>query len=176
MVTFEGQHKNLNSRIFSEKSLVFLTVYLFYSFILSYFFEDENLKYYAIFIEFVLSILFIIITINTFKSIINKVTIDENNVTIIGEIFNNEWKKSIPLNEIKIEAKGNPSRSGLCGVTFYIKIRTKKNSYIINSFQTFTDKQILEIFNEFKKFKGEKIILDEKLYLMRIQEKIEKCQ
>lgn len=176
MITFEGKYKNLKARIFSEEPFAFLFVSIFYSFILSYFFKDENLKYYAYFLELALIILFVILTINTFKTIINKVTFNESNIKLEGEIFNKEWEKVIPLKEIKIEAKGNPSRSGLCDVTFYIKLKSKDNSYIINSFQTFSDKQILEIFNEFKKYKGEKIIIDEKLYLMRIQEKIEKCQ
>lgn len=176
MVTFEGEHKNLKARIFSKKSFAFLFLFIFYSFILSYFFENKNLKYYAYFLELVLLILCIILTINTFKSIINKVIIDESNIKLKGENFKTEWEKVISLKETKIEVKGNSSRSGLSGVTFYIKLKTKDNSYIINSFQTFSDKQIIEIFNEFKKYKEEKIILDEKLYLMRIQEKIEKCQ
>jgi len=176
MITFEGEYKNLKTRVFSEKPFAFLFMFIFYSFILSYFFKDENLKYYAYFLELALLTLCIKLATNAFKSIINKVIIDESNIKLEGEIFNKEWKTVIPLKEIKIEAKGNPSRKGLCGVTFYIKLKTKDNSYIINSFQTFSDEQIIEIFNEFKKYKGEKIIVDEKLYIMRIQEKIEKCQ
>ena len=126
MITFEGEYKNLKARIFSKKPFAFLFVYIFYSFIFSYFFKDENLKYYAYFLELALLILFIILTINTFKSIINKVTIDENNIKLEGEIFNKEWKKIISLKESKIEVKGNPSRSGLRGVTFYIKVKNKR--------------------------------------------------
>ncbi|WPO77635.1 hypothetical protein [Flavobacterium sp. KACC 22761] len=176
MITFEGEYKNLKARIFSEKTFAFLFVFIFYSFILSHFFKDENLKYYAYFLEFALLILCIALAVNTFKSIINVVTIDENKVILEGEVFNNKWEKSIPLKGTRIEVKGNASRSGLSGVTFYINLKNKKNKYNINSFQTFSDEQIIEIFNEFKKYKGEKIIIDERLYIMRIHEKIEKCQ
>lgn len=176
MITFEGDNKDLNARFFSQNSFAFLFVYLLYSFIISLFFKNENLKYYAYFLELILLILFILVTINTSKSIINLVTINENEILLKGEVFNKEWEKSIPLKEAKIEVKGNPSRSGLSGVTFYINLKNEKDKYTINSFQTFSDEQIVEIFNEFKKYKGEKIILDEKLYIMRIQEKIEKCQ
>ncbi|MHC0444897.1 hypothetical protein ACWA1F_05775 [Flavobacterium sp. 3-218] len=175
MITFEGNYKNLKARIFSKRPIGYLFVFIIYSFVLSIFFEDKNLKYYAYFLELVLLVLCIILIKNSFKRIINLVTIDENKITLKGEVFNANWEKSIPLKGTKIEVKGNPSRSGLCSVTFYINLKNGKNKYTINPFQTFSDEQIVEIFNEFKKYKGEKIILDEKLYIMRIQQKIEKC-
>ncbi len=176
MITFEGEYKNLKSRIFSEKPFASLFVFVIYSFVISRFFEDKNLKYYAYFIEFTLLILCIILAVNSFKSIINLVTIDENKIILEGEDFNTKWEKSIPIKGTKIEVKCKSTRGGLCSTTFYIKLKNGKNSYIINSFQTFSDEQILKIFNEFKTYKGEKIIIDEKLDIMRIQEKIEKCQ
>ena len=176
MVTFKGEDKNLKARIFNEETLFFLFLFIIYSFPIFSFFKDENLKYYAYFLEFVLLILCITFAINTFKSIINIVIIDEKQVTLKGELFNTEWEKSLSLKGTKIEVKCKSSRSGLCRTTFYIKLKYEKKSYIINSFLTFSDGQILEIFNEFKKYKGEKIIIDEKLDIMRIQEKIEKCQ
>ncbi|MCV2485406.1 hypothetical protein OD917_10755 [Flavobacterium sp. SH_e] len=176
MITFKGEHKNLRARIFSEQPFAYLFVFVIYTFVISRFFEDKNLKYYAYFLELALLILCIILALNSFKSIINLVTIDENKIILEGEDFNTKWKKSISLKETKIEAKCKGTRGGLCSTTFYLKLKNGKNSYTINSFQTFSDKQILEIFNEFKKYKGEKIIIDEKLDIMRIEEKIEKCQ
>lgn len=176
MITFKGKHKNLKARIFSAQPFAYLFVFVIYSFVISRFFEDKNLKYYAYFLELALLVLCIILVINSFKSIINIITIDENKIILEGEDFNTKWKKSIFLKETKIETKFKSTRGGLCSTTFYLKLKNGKNSYIINSFQTFSDEQILKIFNEFKIHKGEKIIIDEKLDIMRIQEKLEKCQ
>lgn len=176
MITFEGKHKNLKTRIFSQEPLCYLFVFIIYSFVLSIFFEDKNLKYYAYFLELALLTLCVILITNSFKRIINLVIIDENKITLKGEVYNTNWEKSIPLKGTKIEVKCKSTRGGLCSTTFYIKLKNEKNRYIINSFLTFSDQQILDIFNEFKNYKGEKIIIDEKLDIMRIQEKIEKCQ
>ena len=75
----------------------------------------------------------------------------------------------------EIILKSIASRRGICGVIFYLKLKNLRKTYILNSFETYSDKELLEIFNEFKKFKEEKIILDERLVIYRIQEKIEKC-
>ncbi|WP_343697703.1 hypothetical protein [Flavobacterium sp.] len=97
-------------------------------------------------------------------------------ILLEGEIFNNKLTKEINLKETQIELKGIPSRSGLKSVIFYIRLKNKKDYYTINPLNTFSDQQIIEIFTEFKNLKGEKIIMDEKIDLLRIQEKIEKCQ
>ncbi len=176
MITFEGEHKNLKARILSEGPFAYLFVFIIYSFVISRFFEDKNLKYYAYFLELSLLILCIVLAINSFKSIINLVAIDENKIILEGEDFNTKWKKSVSLKETKIEVKCKSTRGGLCSTTFYLKFKNGKKSYIVNSFKTFSDEQILKMFNVFKTSKREKIIIDEKLDIMRIQEKIEKCQ
>lgn len=176
MITFEGAYKNFKARIFSEKSLTYLCVYAFYSFMLSIFFKDDNLKYYAYYLELVFFILFITITIYTSKNIIDKISINENNITLSGEEFNENWEKSLNIKETNIQIKINASRKGICGCNFYLKIKNKKDNYIINSFETFSDEGIMQIFNEFKKYKNEKIIIDERLVILQIQEKLEKCQ
>ncbi|MCD0472007.1 hypothetical protein [Flavobacterium sp. JAS] len=176
MITFEGEYKSFKARIFSQKTLGFLFVFIFYSYIFSRFFEVDTLKYYTYFLEFVFFVLFITVTINTSKNIIDKISIDENNITLSGENFNENWKKSLNIKETNIQIRINASQKGIRGSTFYLKIKNKKDNYTINSFETYTDEGIMHIFNAFKKFKDEKIIIDERLVILQIQEKIEKCR
>ncbi len=128
-------------------------------------------------IEVIFFAIFISVTIyRSKKFFIQKISLDENMILLEGEIFNNKLTKEINLKETQIELKGIPSRSGLKSVIFYIRLKNKKDYYTINPLNTFSDQQIIEIFTEFKNLKGEKIIMDEKIDLLRIQEKIEKCQ
>ncbi len=130
-------------------------------------FLSDNNDYFLLF--------FIIFIIFDCKTNIQKITLDEEKIILEGENFNKKWKKSINLKETKIILKGIPSRNGICNVIFYLKFKNLKNTYTLNKFETFSDEEILEIFNEFKKLKEEKTILDERLVIYRIQEKIEKC-
>ena len=126
-------------------------------------------------IEVLISIILIKFIISKSKTNIHIISFNENNITFDGETFNKKWKKSINIKETKIVLKSLASRRGICSVIFYLKFKNDKETFIINSFETYSDEEILEIFNEFKKLKEEKIILDERLVIYRIQEKIEKC-
>ncbi|MEN2402830.1 hypothetical protein GKZ90_0023790 [Flavobacterium sp. MC2016-06] len=173
MKVFEGEHKTFNERIFRFENLVFLIFFIFLSYLI---FNSDHTLYLAIIYEVILFIIFYVMTINHIKTNIHIITFDENEIILKGERFNQEWKKTLNLKETKIKVRGSTSKYGLRFVTFHIELKNKNNNYIINSFQTFSDEQIIKIFNEFKNLKGEKIIIDEKLDIMRIQKKIEKCQ
>ena len=173
MMTFEGDYKKFPRRFFSVGNLDLLVNYVALS---SLVFVLNFSKIYNIIIALVLLIIFIYYILNRNKSNINRITFEENNILLHGETFNTEWIKKLDIQETSIKIESTPSRSGLSGVTFYLILKNKSNQYIINLFDTFSDEGIIEIFNEFKRLKGEKIIVDEKLILLRIQEKIEKCQ
>lgn len=173
MVTFEGKYKNFYRRFFSLENLDLLINSIVLSSLIIIF---DLSKTYTIIIGLILLIISIYIIINKSKSDINKITFEDNSIVLNGETFNRKWKKLLDIKKTYIEIQSIGSRRGLCGATFYLKLKNKKDTYIINSFETFSDEGIFEIFNEFKNHKGEKIIIDEKLVLSRIQEKIEKCQ
>ncbi|WP_161595765.1 hypothetical protein [Flavobacterium pectinovorum] len=132
--------------------------------------------FFKIIIEIFLLIICGFIIIKRSKSNIDIVTFEENSIVLHGETFNKQWLKSLNIKETNIQIRINASRRGICGATFYLKVKNKKDNYILNSFETFSDEGIMQIFNAFKKFKDEKIIIDERLVILQIQEKKEKCQ
>ncbi|SNR37093.1 hypothetical protein [Flavobacterium sp. ov086] len=173
MITFESEYKNFNRRFFNLNNLAFFIEFTLLSPIILVF----NLSIlYTIIIEAFLLIICVFIIINRSKSNIDIITFEENSIILHGETFNVQWIKSLNIKETNIQIQINASRKGICRATFYLKIKTKKDNYIINSFETYSDEGIMQIFNEFKKFKDEKIIIDERLVILQIQEKIEKCQ
>ena len=173
MITFESEYKNFNQRFFRLSNLFFFIEFILLSPIIIIF----NLSLFlTIIIEALLLIICVFIIINRSKNNIDIITFEENNIILHGETFNTKWLKSINIKESYIEIHSIGSRQGIRGATFYLKIKNKKDNYILNSFETYSDEGIIQIFNEFKKSKEEKIIIDERLVLLRIQEKIEKCQ
>jgi len=173
MITFESEYKNFNQRFFSLSNLAFFIEFTLLSPIIIIF----NLSLFlTIIIEALLLIICVFIIINRSKSNIDIITFEENNIILHGETFNTKWLKPINIKESYIEINSIGSRQGIRGATFYLKIKNKKDNYILNLFETYSDEGIIQIFNEFKKSKEEKIIIDERLVLLRIQEKIEKCQ
>jgi hypothetical protein len=174
MITFESEYKNFNQRLFTIQNLAFGIEFIIYSSLIIFF----NLsQLYTITIGLFLLAICGFIIINRSKSNVDLITFEENRIIINGETFNTKWLKSLNIKETSIEIQSSgSSRQGLRAAIFYLKIKNKKDNYIINSFETYSDEGIIQIFNEFKKFKDEKIIVDERLIILRIQEKIEKCQ
>jgi hypothetical protein len=174
MITFESEYKSFNQRLFTIQNLAFLIEFIIYSSLIIFF----NLsKIYTVTIGLFLFAICGFIIINRSKNNVDLITFEENRIILSGETFNTKWLKSLNIKETSIEIQSSgSSRVGLSGANFYLKVKNKEDNYIINSFETYSDEGIIQIFNEFKKFKEEKIIVDERLVLLRIQEKIEKCQ
>jgi hypothetical protein len=173
MITYESEYINFNQRLFTLRNLAFLIEFIIYSSLIIFF----NLsKFHTIIIELFLLAICVFIIINRSKSNVDLITFEENSIILNGETFYTKWIKSINIKETYIQIQSVGSRQGLCSAAFYLKIKSRTDNYIINSFETYSDEGIIEIFNQFKKFKGEKIIIDERLVILRIQEKIEKCQ
>lgn len=173
MRTFETEFKSFHQRLFNLKTFTFLASFIFFTYLIL------NLKLLthsqSIIIQSLFSLFFIVFIIFESKTNIHKITLNNEKTILEGETFNKKWKKSISIKETKIILKGIPSRNGICSVIFYLKFKNLKNTYTLNKFETYSDEELLEIFNEFKKLKEEKITLDERLVIYRIQEKIEKC-
>ncbi len=173
MRIFETEYKSFHQRLFNLKTFTFLASFIFFTYLILNFkllTPSQSIITQSLFLLF-----FIVFIIFESKTNIHKITIDEEKIILEGETFNKKWTKSIDIKETEIILKSIPSRRGICGVIFYLKLKNLKKTYIVNSFETYSDKELLEIFNEFKKLKEEKIILDERLVIYRIQEKIEKC-
>lgn len=173
MKTFEAEYRSFSQRLFNIINVIYLECLLLFA---SSILVLKLAKPYLIMFEILLFIIFITLIINNSKTNIHRITFHENNIELQGVTFNEEWKKSINIKGTKIFLKSKGSRQGLCGATFFIQLKNATDSFSINRFQTFSDQEIIGIFNKFKKLKEEKIIIDEKLIVNRIQEKIEKCQ
>lgn len=173
MITFESEYKNFNQRFFRINNLFFFIEFILFSPIIIIF----NLSiFFTIIIEIFLVTICIYTIINKSKSNIHIIAFEENNIILHGETFNKKWTKPLNIKETYIQIKCIGSRQGLRGTTFYLKLKSTKDKFLINSFETYSDEGIIKIFNEFKKLKEEKIIIDEKLIILQIQEKIEKYQ
>jgi hypothetical protein len=173
MKTFDAEYRSFFQCLFNIINVIYLEYFILFG---SSVFILKLEKPYLIIFEIVLFVIFILLAINKSKTHINKIIFQENNIELQGVTFNEEWKESINIKTTKIFLKSKGSKQGLCGATFFIDLKNSNNHFIINRFQTFSDQEIIEIFNELKKIKEEKIIIDEKLILNKIQEKIEKCQ
>ncbi|RKR05931.1 hypothetical protein C8C83_5283 [Flavobacterium sp. 90] len=173
MITFESEYKNFNQRFFRINNLFFFIEFILFSPIIIIF----NLSiFFTIIIEIFLVAICIYTIVNQNKSNIHIIALEGNNIVLHGETFNTSWVKALNLKETNIQINCIGSRQGLRGATFYLKLKSTKDNYLINSFDTYSDEGIIQIFNEFKKLKEEKIIVDERIILLQIQEKIEKYQ
>ncbi len=168
MKSFEGKHLNFKQRLFTKYNLAYLVIFIFYSYLCF------TIDYYFIAIESLLFIILIFLITKNSKTYIYKVLFKDENIIFFGERFNKEWKENIKLNEVKIVLKGKPSRN-ICSREYYLCFINKNNRYQLNHLNTFSNEEILKIFNYFKEKKNEKINYDEKYLIERIQEKIDKC-
>ena len=174
MKTFETEYKSFYQRLFTLKTFTILTLFIFYSYLVFKFKPLTTL--YTTILELFILVIFTTYIIYESKTNIHIITFDEEKIILEGETFNKKWEKTINIKETQIILKNIASRNGICGVVFYIKLHHSKIFYTLNKFETYSDDKIIEIFNEFKRLKEEKIIIDEKIILNRIQEKIKKCQ
>ncbi|WP_281637824.1 hypothetical protein [Flavobacterium marginilacus] len=173
MKTFEAEYRSLFQRFFNIINVIYLEYFILFA---SCIFILKPAKPYLIIFGILLFIIFIVLVINNNKTNIHRITFHENTIELQGVTFNEEWKKSISIKGTKIFLKSKSSKQGICGATFYIQLKNTNKKFSLNRFQTFSDQEIIEIFNEFKNRKEEKIIIDKKLIVNRIKEKIEKCQ
>ena len=173
MKIFEGKYLNFRQRLINWKNLVFLFFFFLYSFIIWNFVIIID---YAILAELFCFFGFSAFYIYRSKNNIHKISIDKNIVILNGETFNKKWETIVEIAKIRIVLSTRASRQGICGCEFYIKLKNDNMNYCLSSFNSFSDEELISIFNEFKISKGEKIIINEKLILNRIQEKIIKCQ
>ena len=174
MKIFEGKQVNYIGRLLYLNNLVYIISMLFYSYLIFIFKPINDFKYLLIFL---LSITFLFIYYIKARTIISKISFDDNsNLIIEGETLNKSWIKSIEIKKTKISIISEGSKIGICGAQFYLDFKYKKENFKLNYFQNFSDNEIIKIFEEFKMIKEEKIIVDEKLVMNRINEKIKKCQ
>ena len=171
MKEFKGIYLNFTSRLLFRKE--YIIVFIFHTYLI---FNFPLIKNYNILIEIIFFLIITKLLIFKTKSIVYKISFNENNVILLGENFNKKWKKIISLEEIRLVLKSESSRAGLRSAIFYIQLKSGKLNHDINVFSNFKDEQIIEIFDEFKLRKVEKITLDERLIILRLKEKIIKCQ
>ena len=172
MTEFRGEYKNFWQRFFTLRNLdYFINYFVATSLIVIFNLE----KIYTIIIGSALLIISVYFTIYKSRNNIHLIAFEKNTIILFGETFNTQWKKVLDIKKTNIELKCIASRQ-VCGTMFYFTLKNVKNSYNVNLFNTFSDEKIIQMFIEFKNNKKEKIIIDEKLIIIRIQNKIEKCQ
>jgi len=109
------------------------------------------------------------------KNYLYSITFDKNKLIFNGETFNKKWVEKLEIQKTEIRLKINSSKR-FCNIQYKVEFLQNNKKYIINNFNTFSDSDLIIIFTEFKKIKGEKIIIDESLILNKIKDKIDKCQ
>ena len=173
MKSFQGKKFSLIQRLLYVRNLIYIISLFFYSYLILIFKPVNDYKFLLIFL---LSIFLLLKFYLKTRLIINKITFENNNILFEGDKFNTTWKKSIEITNSEIFIISEGSKTGICGAKFHLKFKNKKDNYILNYYQNFSNHELVKIFKEFKSIKEEKIIIDEKLLLNRIQEKIVKCQ
>jgi hypothetical protein len=97
-----------------------------------------------------------------------EVEFQDDTVIINGFNFNSSWKEEIKIQDSKIEIHSR--RTGYTNVDYYLSVISKKKRVDINRSFHWDYLILINIFQEFKRIKGEKIIFDEK-YFLNIMEK-----
>lgn len=129
---------------------------------------------YLIAVLFPLFILFVllIITLNESKKYIYEVRIDSNEIKFYGYDFDKEWIEKCQIKDVAIQISEHRSKSG--GIIGYCIIFKNANKKVtINKLYNWNNFTLYKLFTEFKKEKGERIIIDEKSLLDGIKKRAE---
>lgn len=140
---------------------------------LFYFRDINNVNYKPIgYITLGMGIYFLAFSIINSKIFINNITIVDSKMIVTGYNFNSPWKETFDIKTSNIEIKHKSQGRG--NIEYYLKIISidKKDLVTINHSLNWKHETLLKIFKEFKRIKGEKIIMAEKDVLKLIEKKI----
>ena len=144
----------------------FLTLACFILFIFVYIRQDDFKSIMLTIL--VLGIIYGILGLYMARQFVNEVEFQDDILIVTGFNFNSQWRDELKISNSKIEI--HSKRTGYTNVDYYLRIISKKKRLDINRSFNWDYSTLIDIFNEFKRIKEEKIILDEK-YFLDIMEK-----
>lgn len=171
MHKIEAKHISFNLRLFNINNFIILEIFLILCPV-AFFIPNIISKIFYLFSLILISLVY---WINKTKKCLNSITFHKDELILNGETYNKKWIEKIEIQKTKINFKIHSSKR-ICNTKYQIEFIQNNKKFIANNFNTFSDSDLIIIFTEFKKIKGEKIIIDENLVLNKIKEKIDKCQ
>ncbi|RXR18875.1 hypothetical protein [Flavobacterium stagni] len=130
-----------------------------------------NLLITILFPLFILSVL-ILITLNTTKKYIYEVRINSDEIKFYGKKYDKDWNEKFKINDIDIQIIEHKSKVGnVLGYSIIFKSPSRKVT--VNKLFNWNNFTLYNLFIEFKKAKGEKIIIDENSLLTGIKKRAE---
>lgn len=124
-----------------------------------------------LFILFFLSI-FLFITYDESKEFVYKIEFENENINIFGSNFDNDWIEKFEIKKVDIQIKVRVSKTGSV-IGYSIVFKSAKKKITVNKLNNWNNFDLHQIFTEFKRLKGEKIIIDEKSLIDGIKKKAE---
>jgi hypothetical protein len=160
------KYLSFGTRIRKEFLAVFVVVTLI---ILYNYFAGKSEIGFSVIMILGFGIVYMAISAINAWTFVNEVKITEGKIIVGGAHINSHWKKEFDIanSEIKIKSKGR----GRGNIGYYLRISSQYHSVDINRTFNWDYPSLLTIFYEFKRIKGEQIILDEKYFLDIIETK-----
>ena len=132
--------------------------------------RNESSKWISILFPVFILFVIIIVTFIASKKYIYEVRIDSNEIKFYGYNYNKEWYEKFKIKDVNIQIIEHKSREG--GIVGYSIIFKSANRKItINKLYNWNNFTLHKLFIEFKKAKGEKIIIDENSLLDGIKKR-----
>jgi len=143
----------------------FLGLFLFVVAIILYNYFTKGQSDFGLYFLMILvfSIVYSLIQFYNSRQFINEVKFLDDKMIITGYNFNSRWEAELKLADSKIEIKSKGQ--GRSNVEYFLRIKSKERTFDINKSFNWDYFSLLDIFHEFKRVKGEKIIFDEKYFL-----------
>ena len=128
----------------------------------------------------IISILFILfflfvslyITYDESKEFVYKIEFENEKINIFGSNFDNDWIEKFEIKKVNIQIRKRVSKTGSV-IGYMIVFKSAKKKITLNKLYNWNNFALHQIFTEFKKLKGEKIIIDEKSLIDGIKKKAE---
>ncbi|MBF4465156.1 hypothetical protein [Flavobacterium sp. LC2016-12] len=115
---------------------------------------------------------FLFITYDESKEFVYKIEFENENINIFGSNFDNDWIEKFEIKKVNIQIRNRVSKTGSV-IGYKIVFKSAKKKITLNRLYNWNNFALHQIFTEFKKLKGEKIIIDEKSLIDGIKKKAE---
>ncbi|WP_281631731.1 hypothetical protein [Flavobacterium luteolum] len=153
--------KDIGTKIFAF--LIFASIPIFSS--------NEFSIISILFILFFL-IIFLFITYDESKVFIYKIEFENEKINIFGSNFDKDWIEKFKIKKVNIQIKVRVSKTGSV-IGYMLVFKSAKKKITLNKLNNWNNFDLHQIFTEFKRLKGEKIIIDEKSLIDGIKKKAE---
>ena len=156
--------KDIRAKIFT---------FLFFASIPIFSFENNAISI-LFSILFILFFLFVILYETYYESreFVYKIEFENEKINIFGCNYDKDWVESFEIKKVNIKIKKHIAKFGRI-IGYSIEFKNGKKKITLNKLHNWNNFTLYQIFNEFKKLKDEKIIIDEKSLIDGIKKKAE---